>query len=80
MARLLPPVQMMAGFMPPPTPDGPYWCTPSRLQGEEKTMPTLAQGLCPMCAGMGISMVLVWVLVLAMIAGLVWLVVRRTRR
>jgi uncharacterized membrane protein len=39
----------------------------------------LLQGMCPMCAGMGIWMVLFWVVVLVAIVALVWLLVRRNR-
>lgn len=39
----------------------------------------LVQGMCPMCAGMGIWMVLFWIVVLALIAGVIWMLVRRGR-
>lgn len=40
----------------------------------------VAQGMCPMCAGMGLGMLLFWLVVLVLIAVAVWLVVRRVRR
>lgn len=44
------------------------------------TIPGLVQGLCPMCATMGVWMILLWIFVLAAVAALVWMVVRWTRR
>jgi hypothetical protein len=37
------------------------------------------RGMCPMCAGMGIWMILFWVVVFAVLLGIVWLLVRRSR-
>lgn len=38
------------------------------------------QGMCPMCPGMGMWMILFWVVVILAVVALVWLLVRGTRR
>jgi hypothetical protein len=40
----------------------------------------LFQGMCPMCVGMGLGMILLWVLVIVAIIAVVWLLLRRSRR
>lgn len=40
----------------------------------------LAQGMCPMCATMGMWMILFWILIIAVIIGAVWMFTRRSRR
>ncbi len=44
-------------------------------------MTTLAllQGMCPMCAGMAIWMILFWVVVIVAVVAVVWLLIRRSR-
>lgn len=37
----------------------------------------LLQGMCPMCAGMGVWMILFWITLLVAVVGVVWLLVRR---
>ncbi len=41
---------------------------------------SIVQGMCPMCGAMGPWMILVWLLVLALVVGVVWLVIRMIRR
>jgi uncharacterized membrane protein len=40
---------------------------------------SLLQGMCPMCAGMGLWTVLFWIVVVAAVVAVVWLLVRRSR-
>lgn len=40
----------------------------------------LLQGMCPMCAGMGIWMLLFWIIVLVAVGAGVWLLVRMLRK
>ncbi|CAN5853563.1 hypothetical protein BH20GEM3_BH20GEM3_02650 [soil metagenome] len=35
------------------------------------------QGMCPMCMGMGLWMVLFWALLIAVVIAVVWMIVRR---
>lgn len=37
----------------------------------------LAQGVCPMCPGMGLWMALFWVVVLLLVVAVVWMLVRQ---
>jgi hypothetical protein len=39
----------------------------------------LLQGMCPMCAGMGLGMILVWIVLIAAVVAVVWLLLRRSR-
>lgn len=40
----------------------------------------LIQGMCPMCASMGVWMILSWILLIAVIVGVVWMFARWIRR
>jgi uncharacterized membrane protein len=40
----------------------------------------LIQGWCPMCASMGLWMILFWVVVIAAIVAVVWMLTRRSRQ
>lgn len=39
----------------------------------------LIQGMCPMCGGMGLWMVLFWVVLILLVGGAIWALVRRNR-